>query len=172
MTGKPEERPGRWLLAQVKPNCDAIAERNLVRQGFATFLPREDVTREVRGRFVTRRRAVFPGYLFVSFDPGQGLWRSINATYGVARLVSFGSAPAAVPEGLVEELQARCSGDGVLLPLEDLRTGDEVVLTRGPFASLVAEVVDLAPERRVWVLLDVMGGKRRVAVDATQLRGS
>ena len=161
-----------WFLVQVKPNCDAVAERNLDRQGFATFLPREDVTRELRGRFVTRRRPVFPGYLFVSFDPAQGLWRKINATYGVARLVSFGAEPAAVPDGLVAELQARCSQAGVLLPPEHLQIGDAVVLTRGPFANFAAEVVDLAPDQRVWVLLDVMGAERRVAVDAAQLRGA
>ena len=44
-----------WFLAQVKPNCEAVAERNLARQGIGTFLPREDVTREQRGRFVAKR---------------------------------------------------------------------------------------------------------------------
>lgn len=159
-----------WFLAQVKPNCEAVAERNLKRQGFQIFLPREDVTRELRGRFVTRRRPVFPGYIFVAFDPAAGLWRSINGTYGVARLVSFGPDPAPVPAGLVPELMGRTNEEGVLAATESFKAGDQVVVSQGPFSNLVAQVVENAPERRVWVLLDIMGADRRIMLEMEQLR--
>jgi transcriptional antiterminator RfaH len=45
-----------------------------------------------------------------------------------------------------------------------------VALTTGPFADFVAEVENIAPDRRVWVLMEIMGGKTRVAVGADQLR--
>jgi len=161
-----------WFLAQVKPNCEALAQRNLARQGFEAFLPQEEVTREMRGRFVTKLRPVFPGYIFVAFDPERGHWRSINGTYGIARLVSFGSQPAAVPTGLVDQLKSRCTDGGLLIPMEKIHAGDQVMLTKGPFHNLIAEVEELTPDRRVWVLLDVMGGERRVSVDLTELRGA
>ena len=50
-----------WFLAQMKPNSHDIANRNLTRQGFETFLPLQEETRRTRGRFVTRRRPLFPG---------------------------------------------------------------------------------------------------------------
>jgi len=34
----------------------------------------------------------------------------------------------------------------------------------------VAEVEKIAPDRRVWVLMEIMGGQKRVAVGAEQLR--
>ena len=40
----------------------------------------------------------------------------------------------------------------------------------GPFADFIAEVEKIAPERRVWVLMDLMGSQTRVAVGADQLR--
>jgi len=43
-------------------------------------------------------------------------------------------------------------------------------MTHGPFADFVAEVEKIDPDRRVWVLLDIMGGKTRIAVDAGQVR--
>jgi hypothetical protein len=39
-----------------------------------------------------------------------------------------------------------------------------------PFANFVAEVEKIAPDRRVWVLMELMGGQTRVAVGADQLR--
>ena len=43
-------------------------------------------------------------------------------------------------------------------------------VTTGPFANFVAEVEKIAPDRRVWVLMEIMGGQKRVAVGAEQLR--
>lgn len=159
-----------WFLAQIKPNCATIANRNLQRQGFETFLPMEEETRQRNGKFVTTKRPLFPGYIFVAFDANHGLWRSVNSTYGVTKLVSFGKDPAQVPYELVSQLRQRCDESGALLPPESLTPGDQVTLTKGPFAHFVAEVEKIDPDQRVWVLMDVMGGQTRVAVGADQLR--
>ena len=39
------DRGSSWFLAQLKPNCANIANKNLKRQGFQTFLPMEEETR-------------------------------------------------------------------------------------------------------------------------------
>lgn len=159
-----------WFLAQLKPNCAAIAERNLNRQGFQTFQPQEETTQLRNGKFVTAQRPLFPGYIFVAFDVARGLWRSINATHGVTRLVSFGREPAVVPSEIVAQLQLRCDARGKLLPPPRLQPGDPVMLTKGPFAQFVAEVETIAADQRVWVLMNIMGGQTRVAINADQLR--
>lgn len=158
-----------WFLAQLKPNCAQIADRNLRRQGFQTFLPLEETTAQHSGKFVTATRPLFPGYIFVAFDAARGLWRSINATYGVTRLVSFGATPAAVPGGLIAQIRQRCDGGGLLQPEALPAPGDQVRLTKGPFASFVAEVERIDPDRRVWLLMEIMGGRTRVAASADQL---
>jgi transcriptional antiterminator RfaH len=165
------ERGTSWFLAQLKPNCAKIADKNLKQQGFQTFLPLEEETRQRNGKFVTTDRPLFPGYIFVAFDVDRGLWRQVNSTYGITRLVSFGKEPAAVPLDLVSQLMLRCDAQGKLLPPKVLKPGDQVTLTKGPFANFVAEVEKIAPDRRVWVLMDVMGGKKRVAIGADHLRG-
>ena len=160
----------RWFLAQVKPNSAQIAQRNLRLQRFKTFLPLEEETRQRYGKLVTTPRPLFPGYIFIALDMAQGLWRQVNATHGVSRIVSIGKTPAMVPKELVTELMERCDKSGLLLPPKQLKPGDPVMLTRGPFANFVAEVEKIARDRRVWVLMEMMGSKTRVAVAPEHLR--
>lgn len=159
-----------WFLVQFKPNSHRIAERNLIQQGFTTFLPLHEETRRVRGKFTSQTRPLFPGYLFVVLDKLEGHWRVVNSTHGVTRIVSLGREPTAVPTELVCELMARCDDDGKLLPPERFEPGDEVVMKTGPFSNAIATIESVAPDRRVWVLMDIMGGQTRVAVQADQLR--
>lgn len=159
-----------WFLAQLKPNCANIADKNLKRQGFKTFLPQQEDTRQRDGKFITALRPLFPGYIFVAFDAAGGLWRTVNSTYGVTRLVGFGTEPSPVPLDLITQLRMRCDESGKLLPPKLLKPGDQVTLTKGPFANFVAEVEKIAPDRRVWVLMDILGGRTRVAVAQDLLR--
>ena len=164
------DRDTSWFLAQVKPNCANIADRNLKRQGFKTFLPLKEETLQRKGKFVTATQPLFPGYIFVAFNAARGLWRTVNSTYGVTRLVSFGKEPAAVPLDLISQLLLHCDTKGKLLPSKLLKTGDQVTLTKGPFANFIAEVEKIASDRRVYVLMEIMGGQTRVAVGTDQLR--
>ena len=129
-----------WFLASLKPNCSHIAQRNLKRQGYQTFLPLEEVTQQRRGQFATAKRPLFPGYIFVAFNAAMGHWRTVNSTFGITRLVSFGQQPSSVPLGIVSQLLLRCDAAGVLLPPKRLQPGDQVCLTTGPFANFVAEI--------------------------------
>lgn len=159
-----------WFLAQLKPNSAKIAQTNLQRQKFETFLPLEEETRQRNGRFITSLRPLFPGYLFVALDTAQGLWRAVNSTQGITKLVSFGKQPAPVPQDLVTQLMLRCDEAGKVLPPSALQPGDQVALTQGPFAHFAAEIEKIAPDRRVWVLIDLMGRRTRVAVDEGHLK--
>lgn len=158
-----------WFLAQLKPNVAKIADKNLKRQGFKTFLPMEEVTRKRKGKFVNVTRPLFPGYIFVTFDLAQNLWPQVNSTFGITRLVSFGTSPASVPMKLVSQLMLRCDTSGKLLPANLLKPGDQVRLNTGPFADFLAEIERVTPDRRVWVLMDVMGGQKRLAVNPEQI---
>jgi transcriptional antiterminator RfaH len=159
-----------WFLAQYKPNSHHVAKCNLTRQGFAVFLPLHEETKRARGRFVTQMRPLFPGYLFVAFDIGKGPWRAINSTLGITRLVSLGGEPTPVAYELINQVKQRCDPDGKSLPLQTFKPGDQVTLAKGPFANFVATIEHLTPDRRVWVLLELMGHQMRVAVQAGQIR--
>ena len=163
--------PGHtWFLAQYKPNCAKIAERNLRRQSFHTFLPLHEETKRRSGRFTTTLRPLFNGYLFVNFDTSKGGWRAINSTYGITKLVSFANEPQPVPNDLVSNLMQRCDEDGKILPPRAFKAGEIVTLSGGPFSDFVATVETVEADQRVWVLLDLMGRATRVAVQSDMLQ--
>lgn len=170
MIAGPAGQAAPWYLAQLRPNALAIARRNLLRQGFDTFCPMQPATRKTPRGFVPDIKPLFPGYVFVSFDPAVPGWSAINGTLGVARLVSFGSRPEPVPADLVAALRLRCGPDDCLLPPDDLGPGDLVRVTAGPFADFVCTIEAIDTDRRVWVLLDLMGRQARVAFRPDQLR--
>ena len=78
--------------------------------------------------------------------------------------------PAPVPGDVVSALMARCDVTGKLLPPTVLLPGDRGRVAAGPFADFVAEIETIAPDRRVWVLMELMGGPMRVAISADQLQ--
>lgn len=159
-----------WFAAQLRPNSHNIAVRNLMRQGFHSFLPLEEVTRRTASKFTTRLRPLFPGYVFVSMDIQMGSWRAVNSTFGITKLVSHCGAPARIPFALISQLMLRCDETGKLLPPKEFKPGDQVTLTRGPFSDFVAKIESISPDRRIWIMLELLGAERRVAVSEEHLR--
>lgn len=160
-----------WFVVQLKPNAEAIAKRNLLQQGIQIFAPFEEVTARKARKLVQACKALFPGYLFVSFDQDSVRWRTVNSTTGVSRLVSFAEdQPAQVPSGLISSLMRRCDPTGKLLPPQFLNGGDTVRVTNGPFADFIGTVEQTAPDQRIWVLLDMLGKNTRVAIKSADLR--
>lgn len=161
-----------WYLVQVKPNGYRLAERNLLRQGFACFQPLVRATERRGARFRPVSRPLFPGYLFVAFDPTRAPWRKINSTAGVARLLSLGSVPQELPKGLVAELRARLDAQGHVILADSVEVGNRVEIQSGPFAGFLGEVARLAPEDRAHLLVDLMGRQARVTAQLAELRKS
>ena len=170
MTYNAHDHANTWFLGQLKPNCHNIAKRNLIRQGFQTFLPLQEETKRIRDKFTTEMRPLFPGYIFIALDILQGSWRAVNSTYGITRLVSLGKEPTAVPRDLVSQLMLRCDHEGKLLPPKLFKPGDQVMMTKGPFTNFIATIESIATDQRVYVLMELMGGQTRVAVDAEHVR--
>ncbi|MDB3961757.1 transcriptional activator RfaH [Paracoccaceae bacterium] len=159
-----------WYLIQFKPNSHRLAERNLHRQEFETFLPMQNITRKKASRFVSDLKPLFPGYMFVSVNSELAPWRSINSTIGVSKLVSFEGKPKPLPLQLISGLMLRCDASGALLPPKSLSEGDSVEMIAGPFANFIATVDTIDPELRIWVLIDFMGQKTRMQVPVDQLQ--
>lgn len=159
-----------WYLAQLKPNSFKLAERALRRQGFNVFCPLLDAQLLKAGKAILTKKPLFPGYLFVSFDPHDAPWRAINSTYGVSRLVTFGSGhPPKVPKTLVDGLQSRCDESGTLLPVDALHAGDLIRILNGPFAQFVSRIESIGSDHRINFLVNILGRPTRVEVQATNV---
>jgi transcriptional antiterminator RfaH len=160
----------RWYAVNALPCQEMRADENLRRQGFYTWLPQYRRTRKHARRVDNVLAPLFPGYLFVRFDPAVERWRSINGTFGVIRLLCNGDTPLAVPDGLVEEIMQRRDESGlVLLPTRRLAVGNAVKVAFGSFAQLEGLVQEMPGRDRVIVLLNLLGRKVRASVPLTEL---
>lgn len=158
----------RWYVVQTQSHAETKASWHLARQGFETYLPRYRKKRRHARRVETTQAALFPRYLFVAIDMMTQRWRSINSTIGVTRLVCAGDEPAKVPPQVIEALRAREDGDGlVVLPsLPRFNKGEKVRLLDGAFADCIGLFEEMKDCQRVSVLLELLGRKVRVLLEA------
>jgi len=170
ITPSPARECARWYVVHAQSHQEVRAVQNLQRQGFTTFCP--SVRRTVRH---ARKQSsvlapLFPNYLFIRLDLSYDLWRSVNGTRGVIRLITCGDTPLPVPHGVVEDLQSRTQDDGAMTWTSSFKLGDAVRISSGPFANLVGVLEHLDSAGRVRVLLDLLGRSVTVALRGDALQ--
>jgi transcriptional antiterminator RfaH len=158
----------RWFVAHTHPHAEGKATAHLNRQGFEIYFPRYLKRRRHARRIETVAAPLFPRYLFVAVDLNLQRWRSIYSTVGVTRLVCSGDDPTPVPDGIVEALKGREDANG-FIKLDSrppFRAGDKVRVLDGAFTSCLGLFEGMAERERVAILLDLLGRKVRVVLDA------
>jgi transcriptional antiterminator RfaH len=105
--------------------------------------------------------------VFVAVDISAQRWRSIYSTVGVARLVCNGDEPAAVPDAVVAVLREREDNGFIKLDFRpNFRPGETVRVLDGAFSSCLGLFEGMADRERIAILLDLLGRKVRVVLDA------
>ena len=161
-----EDNKKSWFVLQYKPNSYKIAERNLHRQQFETFLPFQEIKKIERYRDKTFHKPLFPGYMFIACDCGLSKLHKINNTYGVNKIVSFNNQPRAVSGGFIRELKQHCNQKGIFHSKNDLKIGDRVKISNGPFSNLLATIEKLDAENRVWLLMDLINVSSKISINS------
>jgi transcriptional antiterminator RfaH len=158
----------RWYVVQTQANAEHKAVAHLGRQGFTTYLPRYLKRRRHARRVEIVPRPLFPRYLFVSIDVGVQRWRSIYSTVGVSSLLGTSDEPLAVAGEVVEALRRRENGAGFvkLDQRPHFSMGQKIRVLEGVFTDLLGLYDGMPDHDRVAVLLDLLGRKVRILVDA------
>lgn len=156
-----------WYAVCCKPRQEAIAEENLLRQGYRVYLPRIRNAHHRRGQWIDVVEPLFPRYLFIRVDPTLRSTAPVRSTRGAIGLVRFGGQPAAIPEEVIDALAQREAPDSGLH--QDNRplfcTGESIKLTEGPLAGMEGIFVEEDGEKRVTVLLELLGKSNKVRMN-------
>jgi transcriptional antiterminator RfaH len=163
-----------WYAVYTRPQAEATALANLVRQGYQVYLPRCRVRISHARRREVMLRPLFPRYLFAGLDRALMPWWPIRSTFGVAGLVQAGKEPAAVPEEIITGLRD-CEAAGTfdrLFPQRSMRLGDLVRVTEGAFQDMVGRLIELRDQDRVIVLLDLLGRTVRTQFEAVTVEAT
>ena len=156
----------QWYAVHTKANEEARASHHLARQSFQIYLPRYVKRRRHARKVEVVVRPLFPRYLFVALDLARDRWRSIQSTFGVLGLVRSGEQLAPLPTEVLEAIRAREDALGhVMLGLAPgLGVGSKIRLLDGIFAEHSGVLDRIADERRVAVLVHLLGRQVRVFV--------
>jgi transcriptional antiterminator RfaH len=157
-----------WYVVQTRAHSEAKAAAHLARQGFDTYLPHYLKRRRHARRLETVAAPLFPRYLFVAVDMAVQRWRAIQSTIGVSHLVCHGDSPAAVTDGIIDGLKAREDERGFVRidRRPQFAPGDKIRVLDGVFTACLGLFEGVADRERVAILLDLLGRKVRVTLDA------
>ena len=160
-----------WYLVHTKPRQETCALENLRRQGYECYLPTLPSEKLRQGSLTVANDPLFPRYLFIRLGQGDSAksWAPIRSTKGVSRLVSFGSEPARVDDGLIELLRTR-EASVQIEPERLFKRGERVRLTEVPFAGIEGIYQMTDGERRVMVLIEILSKPVAVRVAPDSLR--
>src|SRR3974377_1148374 len=157
-----------WYVAQTHIHAESKATFHLERQGFGVYLPPYlKKSRHARPRD-HRAAPLFSPYLFISVDRPTQRWHSIRSPIEITRLVAHGDVPAIVPPAIIEGLKRREDTNGFvkLERRQRFASGDKVRIRDGAFADTLGLFEAMSGEERVAILLDLLGRKVRVVLDA------
>jgi transcriptional antiterminator RfaH len=160
-----------WYLIFTKPRQENLAQENLDRQGFITYLPLAEQSRRRNGRYIKSIEPYFPRYLFIQLNTDTDNWAPIRSTLGVAQMVRFGGVPAVVPDELVSCLKDNDDSEGLQKVIKrDMSPGDRVEIISGPFAGYEGIYQQQKGAERVAVLLEIVGKSAALTLSAHDLQ--
>lgn len=183
---KPVESESRWFVVRTNPNCETKAAANLSRAGYGPYVPvwrREKQHRRTK-QWTETVRPLMTGYLFVEMPHGPLDWFTLRACQGVKGVLGVTDArgetkPFPIPSRLVERVMAA----QLNLMFDDTREakarrgqeaaqyrpGEQIMVTKGPFASFTATVDSVRPNGTVQALIDIFGRMTLMDLAADQV---
>jgi transcriptional antiterminator RfaH len=149
-----------WYVVYSNPHKEQQARFHLGLKGVEAFFPRLSLPGVSEGK--KRIVALFPNYIFVRVHmPTES--HLIIWTPGVKKIISFGDQPIPIPQDVVHFLQAQADSEGVIQAHSNLRRGQHVEISGGPFDGLMG-IIESPPDNkgRVNILLQLLS--RQVSV--------
>ncbi len=159
-----------WYAIYTKPKQEDKVEENLARASIEVFNPKLKRKRLVRGRYEPVIRPFFPNYLFARFDAASQ-YHMIKYTRGVGGIVGNKGSPWPVSEDIIKIIRARVNDEGFIVVSPDIRVGDKVEITEGPFTGFVGIFEREMKDRdRIIVLLNTIEYQARVEIEKELLK--
>ena len=136
---------------------------------FNVLVPVEKKIRIKGGKRRTIEERIYPGYVLVEMIVTDDSWYVVRNTPRVTGFVGSGTTPTSLSREEVDMLFRRMSGGEPKFQV-DLRLGDAVRITDGPFKEHEGKVGEVDSERgRIKVLVSMFGRETPVDLDFLQV---
>ncbi|MGD0282920.1 MAG: transcription termination/antitermination NusG family protein [Dissulfurispiraceae bacterium] len=157
--------PMNWYSIYTKPKQECKVEESLARASLEVFNPKLRSKRLVRGKYEHVVRSFFPNYLFAKFDSHRQ-YHMIKYTRGVRGIAGNQGSPWPVSEDIINIIRSRMNDEGLIVISPDIKVGDKVEITEGPFRGLMGIFEREMKDRdRIIVLLNTIEYQVRVDIE-------
>jgi transcriptional antiterminator RfaH len=158
----------RWYVAFTKARHEETAQYFLNLKGLDVFYPKLLLPFANRGG--RQILPLFPNYIFVHIDIASREYSQVLWCRGIKRFISFGDRPASVEDSVIKFMRDQANEDGLIAARSNVKVGDEVRITNGPFKGLVG-IIQEPPDAkcRVKVLMAILSRQVQVQVPAEYL---
>lgn len=136
---------------------------------FRVLVPMEDEIEVKDGKKKLTKKKVFPGYVLVEMIMSDDSWYVVRNTPGVTGFVGPGSKPVPLRDHEVHAI-LRQMGIEDARPRIELRRGENVRITSGPFESFIGTVEEVYPDKgKAKVRISLFGRDTPLELDFVQL---
>ena len=175
---KAKKNQKRWYIFhtysgyenKVKVNLEKRIEyMNMGEKIFRIEVPQKTVTQIRGGKKQEREEKIFPGYVLVEMIMDEDSWYVVRHTSGVTKFVGSAKRPIPAKDSEIKKIINRSTSTTQKIEL-DVKAGDKVRITSGPFADFVADIIEVYPDKsKLRANVSIFGRETPVELEYKQI---
>ena len=168
----------RWYIVhtysgyenKLKVNLEKRIEyMNMGDKIFRIEVPQKTVTQMKGGKKQEREEKIFPGYVLVEMIMDEDSWYVVRHTSGVTKFVGSAKKPIPARDSEIKKIINRSSSTSQKIEL-DVKAGDKVRITSGPFADFIADIIEVYPDKsKLRANVSIFGRETPVELEYKQI---
>ena len=175
---KAKKSQKRWYIVhtysgyenKVKVNLEKRIEyMNMGDKIFRIEVPQKTVTQMRGGKKQEREEKIFPGYVLVEMIMDEDSWYVVRHTSGVTKFVGSAKRPITARDSEIKKIINRSTSQSQKIEL-DVKAGDKVRITSGPFADFIADIIEVYPDKsKLRANVSIFGRETPVELEYKQI---
>lgn len=157
---------------KVKTNLEKRIEfMNMGEKIFRVEVPQKPVTKIKDGKKTEREEKIYPGYVLVEMIMDEDSWYVVRHTTGVTRFVGTQKYPIPAKDSEIKKVIGRATTETAQKIELDVKVGDKIRITSGPFAEFVGEITEVYPDKaKIRANISIFGRETPVELEYKQIQ--
>ena len=156
---------------KVKVNLEKRIEyMNMADKIFRVEVPQKTITKVKDGKKQDREEKIFPGYVLVEMIMDEDSWYVVRHTAGVTKFVGSAKKPIPAKESEIKKIIHRSTAQTQKVEM-DVKVGEKVRITSGPFAEFVGDITEVYPDKaKLRAMVSIFGRETPVELEYKQIQ--
>lgn len=156
---------------KVKTNLEKRIEyMDMADKIFRVEVPQKTITQVKAGKKTEKEEKIFPGYVLVEMIMTEETWYVVRHTAGVTKFVGSSKKPIPAKESEIKKIIQRSTGTVQKIEL-DVKVGDQVKISSGPFADFIGEITEVYPDKaKLRATVSIFGRETPVELEYKQIQ--